>query len=258
MHLPDLASFATPFALVFFRIAGLMAFAPVIGSARVPKRVKVMLASVLTLAMAGSMPEPVNLPTDPWLVALGIGGELAFGLLLGMVLSLVFVAAQFAGGIAGQQMGFNLGGSVDPQTDFGSSPLGDVYFILTMMTFLLMDGHHAMMLGVRSSFDHLPLMSVGVSAELLEVLVGMLMSATTLAVRVAAPITVAMLVVDLALGMIGKTIPQMNLMSVGLSLRSLAGLAIVIFGIGLTGTVLADALNDAMALADAAWTQRAD
>ena len=253
MDLTSLTSLPQQFALVFFRIAGLMVFAPLIGSARIPKRIKLLFAAVLTLAMMGSMPAAVKIPQEPWLLALGIGGELAFGLALGTVLSLVFVAAQFAGGVAGQQMGFNLAGTFSPQSDIGNAPLSDLYFILTLMLFLLMDGHHAMMLGIRNSFDYLPPLSVTFDAHLMDVVVGMLMGATTLAVRVAAPISVAMLVVDLSLGMVGKTIPQMNLMSVGLSLRAMAGLVIVILGLGLTAAVLSTALNDAVSLAENVW-----
>ena len=253
MDLTTLANFPQQFALIFFRIAGLMVFAPLIGSSRIPKRIKLLFAGVLTLATVGSMPAAVKIPEEPWLLALALGGELAFGVALGTILSLVFVAAQFAGGVAGQQMGFNLAGTFSPQTEIGNAPLSDLYFILTLMLFLLMDGHHAMMLGVRDSFDYLPPLSVSMDQHLLDVVSGMLMSATTLAVRVAAPVSVAMLVVDLSLGMVGKTIPQMNLLSVGLSLRSLAGLVIVILGLGLTATVLSHALNDAMTLAENVW-----
>ncbi len=253
MPLDDLLNLPLQFALVMFRIAGLMIFAPLIGSGRIPRLVKVFFAAVLTLAMAGTMPAPVELPHSPWQVAVGIGGELAFGLALGMILSLVFVAAQFAGAIAGQQMGFNLVGSLDPSSDLGSNPLSDVYFILTLFLFLLLDGHHAMMLGIRNSFDHLPPLAVGLDRPLLDTITGMTMSATTLAVRIAAPVCVAMLVVDLALGMVGKTIPQMNLMSVGLSLRSIAGLLIVIFGLGLTAFVLDGAIDDGLSLAETLW-----
>lgn len=254
MTLLDLLNFPIQFVLVVFRLAGLMVFAPLIGSARIPKRIKLYFACVLALAMVGSMPAPVQMPQSPWLLAVGIGGEIAFGLALGLVLTLVFTAAQFAGGVAGQQMGFNLSGVFNPQSDTGGDPLSDLYFILTLMLFLLVDGHHDMMLGVRQSFDYLPPLSVSVDASLLETVTGMLMSATTLAVRIAAPVAVAMLVVDLALGMVGKTIPQMNLMSVGLSLRALAGLIIVIFGLTLTGIVLENALGDAMTLAEDLWT----
>lgn len=254
MSLSDLLNFPIQFALVVFRLAGLMVFAPLIGSGRIPKRIKLYFACVLALAMVASMPAPAEIPESPWLLAVGIGGEIMFGIALGTVLSLVFVAAQIAGGVAGQQMGFNLSGTFNPQSDFGGEPLSDLYFILTLMLFLLMDGHHAMMLGIRNSFDYLPPLSVSINASLLDAVTGMLMSAMTLAVRIAAPVAVAMLVVDLALGMVGKTIPQMNLMSVGLSLRALTGMIIVIFGLALTGIVLSDALADAMTLAENLWT----
>lgn len=253
MNANDLLNFPTHFALVFFRIAGLMVFAPLIGSGRIPQRMKFYFAGVLTLAMAGSMPAPALMPETPWHLAVGIGGELVFGLALGQVLSLVFVAAQYGGSIAGQQMGFNLAGSLDPSSDIGSNPLGDVYFMLTLFVFLLLDGHHAMMLGVRNSFDYLPPMSAGVHGELLGAIASMVMSATTLAVRIAAPACVAMLVVDLALGMIGKTIPQMNLLSVGMSVRLMAGIFVVVVGLGLTGIVLSDAINDGLTLAERLW-----
>ena len=253
MTLQDLTNFPAQFALVFFRLAGLMITAPLLGSGRIPRTIKFYFAAVLTLAMAGSLPAAVVVPDEPWLLALGIAGEIAFGLALGLVLSLVFVAAQFAGAIAGQQMGFNLAGTFNPQNEFGNAPLSDLYFVLTLLLFLAMDGHHAMLLGVRNSFDHLPPLSVGVDRDLFELFVGTVMAATTLAVRIAAPVSVAMLVVDLSLGMVGKTIPQMNLLSVGLSLRSLAGMVIVILGLALTATVLGRALGDAVTLAENAW-----
>ena len=253
MTLEAILNFPIQFTLVFFRLAGLMVFAPLIGSNRIPKRIKLYFTGVLALAMIGSMPAPVAMPASLWQLAAGLGGELLFGIALGTILSLVFVAAQFAGGVAGQQMGFNMAGNIDPRSDFGGDPLSDVYFILTLMLFLAMDGHHSMMLGIRRSFDYLPPLSVGIDREILDAVAGALMSATTLAVRVAAPVAVAMLVVDLALGMVGKTIPQMNLMSVGLSLRALSGLLVVIFGLGLTAIVLGDALTQAVDLAELIW-----
>lgn len=251
--IPEASSFTACFALIFCRIAGLMIFAPLIGSALIPWRLRILFASVLTLATIGSMPEGVQLPGAPWQLAAGLAGEFAFGAALGLALSLVFVAGQLAGAIVGQQLGFNLAGSVDPASGAGGNPFSDVYYILALFVFLLLDGHHAMMLGVRNSFDYLPPMAVGLDARLLDMVTGMLMGATSLAVRIAAPACVAILVVDLALGMIAKTIPQMNLMNIGMTLRVLVGLAIVIFGLGLTATVLGGAINDGIALAEGLW-----
>jgi flagellar biosynthesis protein FliR len=119
-----------------------------------------------------------------------------------------------------------------------------------MLLFLLLDGQHAMLLGIRGSFDYLPPLTAAGEARLLELMAGMAMATTTLAVRVAAPVCVAMLVVDLGLGMIGRTIPQMNLMSIGLSLRWLVGLVIMILGLAVAASVLSNAIHDGLTLAE--------
>ena len=242
------------FALVVFRLAGMMLFAPLFGSARVPRRVKGLLVVVLAMGVMGGIEKPAELPGDTWSLAVAIGGELAFGLAMGMVLSLVFIAAQWAGELIGQQMGLNLSEVFDPQFGAQGSVLGDMYFMLTLVVFLAIGGHHAMLQGVRDSFEHLPLASVGVDRPLFDTLAGLLQGATVLAIRLAAPMLVTMLVVDLVLGLVGKTMPQMNVMSAGLTLRSVVGMLIVIAGLSMTSGVIRDSVTEAMHTAYAGWT----
>ena len=232
----------------------MLVFAPLIGSSAIPRRLRFGLAAVLALGMAESMPILASPPTG-WHLALGLAGEALFGIAIGLVLSLVLVAARLGGAVAGQLLGFNLAGTLDPGTDMGANPVGDVYFIFTMFLFLAADGHHAMVLGIRNSFDYVPPLAVGGlgMTGVLDVIAGMILGATSLAVRVAAPLCVAMLIVDLAIGMVGRTIPQMNLMSIGLSLRSIAGLAVIILGLGVAGIVLSSAINDGLSLAEQLW-----
>src|SRR4051812_48337327 len=97
MSFEQLREFVPTFVLVFFRLAGLTIFAPLFGSARIPMRVKLMLMLVLAMAMAGMVKRPVRLPETSWELALGIGGEIAFGLAMGMIASFIFIAAQWAG-----------------------------------------------------------------------------------------------------------------------------------------------------------------
>ena len=242
------------FVLVVFRLAGMMLFAPLFGSARVPRRVKALLVLVLAMGVMGGIDQTVKLPEDTWTLAVAIGGELAFGLAMGMVLSLVFIAAQWAGELIGQQMGLNLSAVFDPQFGGQGSVLGDMYFMLTLVVFLSVRGHYEMLRGVRDSFEYLPLMSVGVDRTLFATLTGLLQGATMLAIRLAAPMLVTMLVVDLVLGLVGKTMPQMNVMSAGLTLRSVVGTLIVIAGLSLTSGVIGDSLGEAMHTAYEGWT----
>ena len=246
-------NFVPTFVLVVFRLAGMALYAPLFGSARVPKRVRLMLILVLALAFTQGVAPPANLPETSWGLALGIGGEMMFGLAMGMVMSFVFVAVQWAGEIIGQQMGFNLGSVIDPEYGGQGSVMGDLYFMFSLVVFLWIGGHRSMLRGVRASFDALPLLSLSVNHNLFNMLVDLFHAATILAVQLAAPILVTFLIVDLVLGLIGRTIPQMNVMSAALSVRSGLGILIVLLGLTLTGSVIAGAIENSMEKVRIGW-----
>ena len=252
MSVQDLPVILSTFVLAFFRIAAMMLFAPLFGSARIPRRVRVMLALVLAFAVVPTIP-PATLPDTTWGLAAGIAGEMAFGFAMGMIQSFSFIAAQWAGEIIGQQMGFNLSEVFDPQFGAQGSIVGDMYFMLTLVVFLVIGGHHEMLRGVRDSFVSLKLLSLGVNENLFDTLIGFFTAATKLAFRLAAPMLVTMLVVDLALGLVGKIMPQMNVMAMGLSLRSALGLVIVILGLSMTNDALRSSLGQAMGAVRQAW-----
>lgn len=241
------------YVLVFFRIAGMMIFAPLLGSDRIPRRVKVLLTAIMALGICSTVNPPVVQPTTLWQVTVGIGGEMVFGLAMGMVLSMVFIATQWAGDMIGQQMGLNMSEVFDPQFGAHGSLIGDTYFMLSLVIFCMIGGHRAMLIGVRESFDALPLLSVGANLSLFKLLVGLFKTCTMIAIKLAAPMMVTMLILDLALGFVGKTIPQMNLMTAGMSMRGVVGLIVLIFGIGLTSDVIRYQLLTAMEAVRNGW-----
>jgi flagellar biosynthetic protein FliR len=251
--LDSAVNFIPAFVLVVFRLAGLTLYAPLFGSARIPRRIRVMLILVLAAGVTPGVHLPKTMPDTMWGMALGIGGEMAFGLAMGMVLSFVFVAVQWAGEIIGQQMGFNLGEVFDPQFGGQSSALGDLYFMFTLVVFLLIGGHRAMVRGVRASFDALPLFSVGINQDVLTLMLDLFRGATILAFKIAAPVLVTMIVVDLVLGLIGRTIPQMNVMSAALSIRAGVGMFVVWVGLTSTGEVVGKAIEQSMEQVRIGW-----
>jgi len=253
MTLEEVLNFVPVFVLAFFRLAGLMLAAPLFGSARIPRRVKLMLALVLTAGFVPSLPRTTALPESHWALALAMGGELAFGLAIGMGLTLTFVAIHWAGEIIGQQMGLGLGQVFDPQLGSAGTAVGDLYFMFTTVVFLVVRGHHAFLRGVRETFDTLPLLSIGMTTELLELLAGLTQSAAQLALQLAGPVLLTMLVVDIVLGFIGKTIPQMNVIATALSVRSLLGLLVVMTGAALSSEVMRDSLLESLEALAAAW-----
>lgn len=251
--LEDVLQRVPVFVLVVFRLAGMMTLAPVFSSPRVPRRVKALLVIVLAFGVSGGV-RAVPLPDSTWELAVGIGGEMMFGAAMGMLVSFVFVAAQWAGEMIGIEMGLNMSEIFDPAMGSAGSLTGDVYYFLTLAVFLTVDGHHELLNAVRASFDVLPPLSLGVDKPLLDLLVGLLQSATILAVRLAAPVLVTVLVVDLALGLMGRAMPQFNVMQAGMSVRSIVGLVIVIVGLGLTAGVLRESLVKSLGLLRQMWT----
>jgi flagellar biosynthesis protein FliR len=231
-------NFIPIYVLVLFRIAGMMIWAPLLGSTQIPKQVKAMIACVLAAAIAPNLSVHVAIPTSSWGLAIAIGGEIIFGAAMGFILSLVFIAAQWAGEIMGQQMGLNLGQTLNPQFGGGGSVVGDLYFFLTLLIFLCIGGHLAMIKGVFESFSALPLLSVSMNRPLLTTITSVFGGATMLAMQLAAPMLVTMLVVDMVLGFVGKTVPQLNIMSAGISMRALAGMMVLIIGLSLTSSII--------------------
>ena len=253
MSLDNAQNFVPVFVLVFFRTCGLMLAAPFFGSTKIPKRLKVMLALVMSAGLVNGVALPRAMPDTPLQMAFGIGGEMVFGLVMGLGMSLVFIAVSWAGEIMGQQMGLNMASAFDPQYGQGGSLIGDLYFMLALIIFMAIRGHHAMIDGLAGSFRALPLLAAGVDQDLFDVFTGLMTGATVLAFKVAAPMLVTMLVVDLSLGFIGKTMPQINVMTSGMSLKSGIGIAVLVFGLVLTSDVMRDALFDSMRTLEAAW-----
>lgn len=239
------------FVLVFFRLAGMALFAPLFGSARIPRRVKLLLTLVMAMAMLGAVPGPILLPQTLWALTLGIAGEMVFGFAMGLVLSMVFIAVQWAGDVMGKQMGLHISEVFDPQFGGAGSLVGDLYFMLTLVIFLLIGGHRALLTGVYESFVNVPLLSLTFGQGTFDLVLNLLTSATTLAIRMASPMLLTMLVVDLVMGCIGKSMPQMNIMTIGLSVRSLIGMVMLIVAVGLTAGLLE---NELIKVIDAART----
>jgi flagellar biosynthetic protein FliR len=234
---------APGFALIFLRVAAMMIYAPLLGSVKIPKTVKALIAVMLSLGIASGIPMPRVLPQNLWEVTLAMGSEICFGLAMGLILSLTFIATQWGGEMIGNQMGLNISEALDPQSGGQSSVVGDMYFWMTLVIFLSVGGHRDMIRGVRQSFDALPVLSVKLDRSLFDLLIGLFTACSCMAVQLAGPMLVTMLIVDLSLGCISKTMPQLNVMTAGLTVRSVVGMIVLIVGVALTADVLKNSIN---------------
>jgi flagellar biosynthetic protein FliR len=231
-----------PAMLVIFRIGGLMIFAPVFGSPVVPVRIKVFLSFLLGLAIYPllSAQQIVAAPArlDLWLLAPAVALEMAIGLLVGFLASLPLIAAQTGGLLMGQQMGLGFARFYNPGIDDEGDVIGQVFFFMTLASFLIIGGHEAMLLAVLHSFELIPLGTFTAGADVVDLLAGVLLAAFELALRVATPVLALVFLESLVMGYMAKTVPQLNILSLGFPLRILASLALITLGLVVIDDVL--------------------
>jgi flagellar biosynthetic protein FliR len=235
------------------RVGAVLAVAPPFAAVAVPVRVRALIAMALTVGLLPAATSAQAAPQSLGAFALGVGGEVLIGLAMGMSFAFVFTAAQWSGELIAQQMGLNLSEIYDPRTGGQASSLGHLYWLLAVVVFMGANGHHALLRGVAASFDAVPVMTLAQGEPIVALMTGLLQSATGLAIQLAAPVFVTMLVVDLALGMVGRTVPQLGMMTAGVTVRSIAGLVVLIAGMALTVAVVQGATGNWMQIVQSSF-----
>jgi flagellar biosynthetic protein FliR len=233
------------YALVLFRVGGLMLAAPMLSSDAVPVRVRALFAASLALVVF-----PLLLPTIPAELTLeaalvGGVGELMIGLLMGLALTALFSGAQLAGMIIGQQAGLGLGQTYNPLTSTSTTTLGQVYFIVLLMIFIAAGGLQALVRGLLDSFQAVPLLSFTVQEAHLGLVVD-LHASFVMGLKLAGPVMIAMFMTTMTMGILSKTMPQLNILSVGFIVRILVCLSAAALSLSDAGSVLVDACYDAL------------
>jgi len=229
--LSDLESLLAPgrmvaFVLVLARVVGLAVLAPVLGSRMVPARVRIALVVFLALAMlptiAKASAQPPQLESTLALL-LALGTETAIGLLLGLIAQFVFGAVQMAGELSGMQMGLGMASLIDPQSHDRAVVLAQWQGAMALLLFLVVDGHHLLIEALAESFRRVPPGATGIAAAGFGMAVTFGGQIFVLALKLAAPVLILVLLVNAGMGALGKLVPQLNVMVVGFPINVAAG-----------------------------------
>jgi flagellar biosynthetic protein FliR len=222
----QLSAWLATFLWPFCRILALFSSAPVLSHKTVPVRVRVALALLVTAIVApGIAPLEVSPASAEGVMALI--AQVAIGLCIGFMLRLVFAAIEFAGDMIGLQMGLSFATFVDPQNSNQTPLVGSFMSTLLMLLLLAVNGHLMVLAGVVKSFDTVPL-DIGlmrlVDWHALALLGGTIFAA---GLQIALPVLAAMLIANLALGVLTRTAPQLNLFAVGFPVTLMVGLLLL-------------------------------
>jgi flagellar biosynthesis protein FliR len=230
------------------RVGGVVLLAPLLGAMWVPRRIRALMAAVLAVAM---LPVAGAIPTlDPLSPGglLAITQELIVGLSIGFVLRLATEAALLAGQLISTGMGLSFATVVDPQNG-GMPLLGRFYIVVSSLLLLATNAHLSLIALLGQSFQVMPIGSGGIGPADARAIVefGAVMFAG--AVQLALPSVVAILMVNIAFGVISRAAPTLNLFAVGFPITIMLGLFILVLSIRTQGPVWEEQMTDAFAIA---------
>lgn len=207
------------FLMVFVRTAAFVFMLPFASWRGIPVLVRVAVS--LSLAFLLFMPlegkaGPLRGELD---LALQLGGELVVGLTLGFLVTLMFAVFRMAGQMMDMQGGLMLSGVFDPQLGGQVTLMGQFYYIFAVVFYLSVDGHHRLINALAESFSLVPLGTGMFAASTAGEVARLFASMFLLAFQISAPVLMILLCMDLALGFIAKTVPQLHVFIEGLPLK---------------------------------------
>ncbi|MCS7234210.1 MAG: flagellar biosynthetic protein FliR [Synergistetes bacterium] len=220
MFIDNLLKSFDAFLLILLRITTFLIFAPVFNSRIFPMMARLGLAFFLALIYFYSVGLSLNFPSvSAWDFVFYALREFLIGLVMGFYVSLIFSAFQLAGTIYGYQMGFGIISILDPEAMESVSLTGQLKYLLAILLFFATDCHHGLLLALFNSFRLIPIGAMSFKGALVKELFSVLSGSFLIALQIALPIMAILLIIDIGLGIIGRTIPQLNVFIIGFPLK---------------------------------------
>lgn len=226
------------FLLILTRVGGLFLTAPILSQARIPALVKAAVSLVVALVLYPVVTPPAG--TDPGLGTLvgWVAQEFLVGALLGFGATLIFAGISTGGQMVGFQMGLTYAGAVDPQFNSHMSPVADVLNLAGLLLFLALDGHHHLFRALALSYRLAPAGAFQLTQLRIDRIIAASAGLLVLALQIAAPVIVLLVLTDVALGLLSRMVPQMNIFIVGAPLKIGVGLVMLAVTMPFFGAVL--------------------
>lgn len=214
--------------LLLARISGLV-LGPVYNAKNVPSLWKIAFLLLLTVfAWLLGIADNYHVPQNTISYILVLLTEIAIGMILALVAQFFFAAIQLAGQVVDTQMGFGIMNVADPMSGAQAPIIGNFKFILAMMVYLSIDGHHLFLQAVFNSYSVLPIGHINFQNDFYSFLISLGGNVFIIACKISMPLVASLLVTDIVSGIMAKTIPQMNVFMVGMPAKILLGFGVLI------------------------------
>jgi len=216
------------FLYIMARITSFIVVVPGFSHKSVPGTVKVFLSLILSFLVYTRSPE-IQVYEELLLFMLAVVREVIIGLTMGFAAKLIFSAVEMAGQFIDFQVGYSMGAVYDPASGATSSYYGRLFYWMSIMVFFMLNLHHTMLLSLMDSFQVALPGQVGFSGISLEGMLFLFSLSFKIAFSIAAPLLVVLLVTDIVMGLINRSVPQINVFMLGMPLKSLLGMVLFLF-----------------------------
>jgi flagellar biosynthetic protein FliR len=219
------------FILIFARISGLMIVSPILGDQNIPPQIKVAFTFILSLIFFPVLAAP-RLPANPDVleIMLLMATEVGVGLLIGFAARLLFTGVAMAGEVVGYQMGLGIANVFDPSSDTQISLIGQIQTIFALLIFVVLDGHHLLIRALMMSYQRIPPGGLALSRPLYEHFVRLGGNIFVVGLQIGAPLIVAMMAANFSIGLVARSVPQVNVIVVGFPFTIALGLLLLALG----------------------------
>jgi flagellar biosynthesis protein FliR len=220
------------FILILMRVSPILFMMPVLSSRNLPNILKVGLTLTVGLILLPLVKiNPQFLPSEPLQFGVFMGAELMIGFILALSVNIIFAAIQMGGELVGFQMGFSMASVVDPQSDISISVIPEFLYLMGVLIFLAIDGHHWVFRAVFQSFRLLAPGEIHLQAGLYRHVLSLIGNLFIIALKIAAPVLAVMMFTQIAMGILAKAVPQVNILVTSFPLTIGIGLLFLAFSL---------------------------
>jgi len=218
------------FIFVFVRVGAILISLPFFGSGNVPARLKTGLAFLVSLIAYPLIKfDGIIFPTGLFPLSIALASEVFIGLIIGYASRLVFAGVQMAGHLVGFQMGFGIVNVIDPSTSSQVSVTSQFENILAMLIFLSINAHHWFLKGIVESFSLVPLLGFHFTGAVANIMIDIFKNVFIIGIKLGAPVIAALFFTTIALGLVARTVPQINVFIIGFPLQ--IGIGLLMMGL---------------------------
>jgi flagellar biosynthetic protein FliR len=234
----QLDAWIVTFMFPLSRILGMVAVAPLFNISAVTVTTRLIFGLALTIAIVPILPPMPTIPAGSWLGLVVLAEQMLIGIVIGVTLRIAFAAVDFAGGLIGLQMGLSFAVFYDPQNAAQTPVIAEFLNLIALLIYIASNGHLMSLAALAESFTLLPVTTTPFAVTGFSVILNWAAAIFSTGLLLSLPLVAALLIANIALGVLSRVAPQLNLFAIGFPVTLAAGFFMMMLSMPYFGAAL--------------------